>query len=213
MVEFDAVYPFHGDNFELSQSVRLLRKFTNVKNIYIVGDDPGIDGVIHVPFIQVDAKELNIWKKVLAACFRADLSKRFLFMNDDHFITKPTEDIPYYFGEFDAPMSNTQYQNAVQRTIFKLAEMGKTTRYFDIHYPFFVEKHRFLEVFKAFNDGKEYVFKTAYCNYWGIEGEFSEDKKIKFLANTEQIEKFVGDSWCFSTDMISADLKEYILQL
>jgi hypothetical protein len=99
MAEFDAVYPFHGtDTWELEQSIRLLRKFTRVRNIYIIGDSPNIPETIHVPFIQEDAKEINIWKKTLAACLIADVSEDFLFMNDDHFIMREMIEIPNYYS-------------------------------------------------------------------------------------------------------------------
>lgn len=209
--DFDALYPFHGDNWELTQSVRLLRKFSAVRNIYVVGDDPKIEGVIPVPFIQEDAKEINIWKKVLAGCFIGGLSERFLFMNDDHFITRET-DFPLVHGERPGECSQ-QYFNAMVNTSKKLAELGKNDTYFDIHYPFWVEKNKFLGAFSVFNDGAEHVFKSAYCNFWGMEGKYAEDKKIKFLGDRAAYLDFIGDSWCFSTDLLTEPLKELILHL
>lgn len=209
MEGFDALYPFHGDTWELHQSIRLLRKFTNVKNIYVVGDDPGLD-VIHVPFVQQDAKEINIWKKVLAGCF-SGISERFLFINDDHFITGPTE-FPLVYGDMPDECSQ-QYFNAMGRTMQRLVDLGKNDLYFDIHYPFFVEKSMFLECFQAFNDGKEYIFKSAYCNFHGLEGDFCDDKKIKFLGNAAEYKAFIADTWCFSTELLTEPLKNMILQM
>ena len=211
MESFDALYPFHGDNWELSQSVRLLRKFSNVRNIYVVGDDPRLPDITHIPFIQQDRKEINIWKKVLAGCFIEDMSEKFLFMNDDHFLTRGT-DFPLVHGERPSECSE-QYFNAMVNTSKKLVELGKNDTYFDIHYPFFVEKNKFLGVFSVFNDGTEYVFKSAYCNFWGMEGDFAEDKKIKFLGGIADYRAFIGDSWCFSTELLTEPLKELILQM
>lgn len=212
MAEFDAVYPFAGDPWELSQSVRLLRKHSNVRNIYVVGDDPGLD-VIHIPFIQMDVKEVNIWKKTLAACYIDGLSDRFLFMNDDHFIRQKFTDLPNYYGVYRDDDCGAQYQRAVANTWEKLMYMGLETKYYDVHYPCFFEKKKFIECFLAFNDGTEYIMKSAYFNFHKCKGVLIEDKKLKFLATTAQIEQFVGDSWCFSTNDITEDLKRYILQM
>lgn len=211
MVEFDAVYPFAGDPWELSHSVRLLRKHSKVRNIYVIGDDPGLD-VIHVPFIEMDVKETNIWKKTLAACFIPGLSERFLFINDDHFILKDFDDLPAYYGAYKDDDCGPQYQQAVARTFEKLMYMGLNTKYFDVHYPCFFEKPKFIECFKVFN-GAEHIMKSAYFNFYNCKGVEIEDKKLKFLATTDQIERFIGDSWCFSTNDISADLHNFITQL
>ena len=217
MAEFDAVYPYHGDNhFEITHSIRLLRKHgKGLRNIYIVGDNPQIENTIHIPFIQEDAKEINIWAKVLAACFHKDLSERFLFMNDDHFILQDFEDIPYYYeGEIGGHSGNMQYSNAEDRTKRVLIERKKTVKYFDIHVPMFIEAEKFITTFVQFSND-EYIMKSAYCNFNNIKGFPYTDQKFRTLVSYDEAAKAIEGRFCFSTDnqFITTGLQQLILQL
>lgn len=217
MVEFDAVYPYHGSNsFELEQSIRLLRKHGRwLRDIYIIGDNPNIEGVKVVPFIQEGAKENNIWDKVLAACFVKDLSERFLFMNDDHFIIQDFEDVPYYYeGLIGGHSLNMQYSNAEDRTAKRLSDAGKAVKYFDIHTPMFIEVEKFITTYVQFSDN-EYIMKSAYCNWNGIEGLEYTDQKFRTLLTYDEAKKAIEGRFCFSSDeqFITTGVKDLILQM
>ena len=214
MVEFDAVYPYHGVNhYEISVSIELLRKNVHgLRNIYVIGDDPGIDGVIVIPFVQTNAKEVNIWKKTLTACFTPEISEKFLFMNDDHFILKKIGAIPYYYeGELGAHGGTKQYNDAEQRTILRLLELNKPVKYFDIHCPMFIEKAKFKQVFEHFSDA-EYLMKSAYCNYWGIFGEQYTDQKFRTLVTYDEAAAAARGRWVISSSELTMTigLKKYL---
>ena len=215
MVEFDAVFPYGGkEHFEAEQAVRLLRKHAKgLRDIYFIGES--IPGVIHVPFVETDKKEINIWLKTLTASLM-DISERFLFMNDDHFIQQDFEDIPYYHCGYLANYPADEYYSVViKRTIENLEKRGLNTFNFDIHTPFFVEKSKFLEVFNEFDPRLEITMKSCYCNYLGIEGQYEPDMKIKSLMERWEFEPSLRDKFCFSTheNCITRDLRDYILQL
>lgn len=215
MEEFDAVYPFGGgDTWELSQSIRLLRKYARgLRDIYVIGEDTGLD-VIHIPYIEEDAKEINIWKKTAAACFVPDISDRFLFMNDDHFLIAEIDSFlnEMYGGRVDEIQGAGQYELAVNRTVYELVNRGLDIKNFDIHCPIFFEKDKFLQVFDEFGVDNELLMKSCYCNYHRIEGGEMDDLKFRWMANREDIEERTSGRWVFSTHeaFITHDLKEFI---
>ena len=216
MGDVDAIYPFgKGDTWEAEQSVRLLRKhFKNLRNIYFIGET--IPGVIHIPYVETDKKEINIWSKVLAATFIEGLSDRFLFMNDDHFIQSDFTDIPnYHCGEIKEYPADDYYKTVTNRTIEVLKQKGLKTLNFDCHTPIFFEKEKFQEVFLEFNPKLEITMKSCYANYWGLEGVYEPDLKVKSLMERWEIDQILPGKFCFSTheNCITRDLRDYILQL
>lgn len=215
MVEFDAVYPFNGGNtWELEQSIRLLKKNAKgLRNIYTIGVDSGLD-LIHIPYIEEDAKEINIWKKTCAACFIPEISDIFLFINDDHFIIQEIDCFLNYMygGDISEIQSGGQYADAVNRTLTELKRRRLDTKNFDIHCPMFIEKKLFLNVFNEFGVDNELLLKSCYCNYYLIEGAEMQDLKFRWLANKKEIENECEGRWVLSTheDLISYDLREFI---
>lgn len=205
MVEFDAVYPYvGGNNYELRCSIALLKRHARgLRGIYIIGDDPEIEGVTVIPYIQTDVKETNIWKKTLTACFEPAISDRFLFINDDHFILEPFEDLPYYYeGEIGGHIGSKQYEQAEDRTAVRLSALGYDTRYYDIHCPMFIEKAKFIEVYRCFSDA-EYIMKSAYCNFHRVEGVEMADQKCRTLYNYDEIRAEIAGRWVFSTSELT----------
>lgn len=215
MEEFDAVYPFNGgDTWELEQSIRLIRKnVKGLRHIYTIGIDSGLD-VIHIPYIEEDAKEINIWKKTCAACFIPDISDTFLFINDDHFVIQEIDMFLNYMygGRIDEIVSGGQYQNAVNRTLYELKKRCLDIKNFDIHCPMFIEKSKFMEVFNEFGVDNELLMKSCYCNYHKIEGGEMPDLKFRWLATKNEIEKECEGRWVLSTHehLISYDLRVFI---
>lgn len=216
MEGFDAVYPFGGgDTWELTQSIRLLRKYARgLRDVYIIGEATGLDA-IHIPYIEENEKEINIWKKTCAACFVPEISDTFLFMNDDHFVVKELDIFLnyYYEGSITDIPAEGQYRSAVDRTVTELTTRGLDTKNFDIHCPMFIEKARFIDVFYVFGVDNELLMKSCYCNYHKIEGAEMQDLKFRWLANRENIEKNVQNRWVFSTHelLFTQDLREFIL--
>ena len=216
MVKFDAVYPFHGDNtFELIHSIGRLRKYAiGLRDIYIIGDDPGIEGVKVIPYIQEDAKEVNIWKKTLAATFIPELSGRFLFMNDDHFLMDYIDsDLPnYYSGQISDIEGSEQYAAAMDRTVIELEKRGFETFNFDIHCPIFFNKHLFQKVFMRFFNGEEILMKSCYANSLNLSKIAMEDLKFRHFMNKQEVERFTAGRWVFSTweEVLTHDLKDFI---
>jgi hypothetical protein len=222
---FDAVLPYHGtDNFEITHAVRLLNKYSNVRNIHIVGENPNIDGVIVHDYVQLHTKELNIWNKVFAACFIDGLSDDFLFINDDHFITQSIDtSLPnYYEGtlhDIAANYPNVGYGAAINDTIALLESIGRERKNFDIHCPIFFNKVKFKELFLHLFSGKmldkDILLKSTYCNYYGVKGRKMADLKFRHLCTTDEFAEKIVDRWVFSTQngAISRDLKEFILKL
>lgn len=186
---------------ELMHSLRSICKFTNHRNVYIVGHKPNfVEGVIHLPVKDVIRKEYSIMNKILEVCKEEDLSDDFLFMNDDHFFIKEVdiENYPYYHQ--DALNVEIQkrlrgpYRTEIERTYEYLKDKVKSPKYYDIHTPIIYNKYDFPTIIKKTPlDRYDMVIKSLYANMKGVVGTYRKD--IKLLGS--EYEKIKGVD-CFS---------------
>jgi hypothetical protein len=183
----DIVYPLNKasrwqDN-ELRYSLRSVEKYlSNYGRVFVVGDLPGwCTNVIHIPATDRKYPARSIMEKVWLACQDDRLSENFLFMNDDHFLTKrfDAETFPYFFKGplFNAVRNKTNYAETVKNT---LSILGHDAKDFDTHTPILYNKHTFPEVMKQYDweVPHGYCIKSIYCAYMGIAGVLADDGKF-----------------------------------
>lgn len=196
MAEFDVVIPYRttAQDFELKICVKLLRKHLPIRNIYLIGDAADVDS-IHVPFVEMWTKDLNIIEKVYAACFIDDLSERFLFVNDDHFVIGENA-IPEYYDGNITWTRDYGYDATKKRTAELLDSLGRDKKHFDIHCPIFFEKEKFKAMYDDLQPKQDLLMKSLYCNYYGIKGKFMKDLKFRYMTNDFD----VSGRWVFSTN-------------
>ena len=186
----DAVYILgsgsKADNLELFISIALLKKHcVDLKNIYVVGDDPGFKGdYIHLPAEDHFTDEWkNVLSKIKKAIAELPLTEKFLLMNDDFFANAPFEgdSLPYYAVNGEANDINGKYN-------------------FGIHAPYVIERELFksmpLDVFAPKNTS----IRSFYGNYFKCEPEFVKDTIMIAGAGVPSYdEQIAGKPW-FSTD-------------
>lgn len=195
---------------ELRFCLRSIEKFlSGYDNIFIIGQKPEwLTGVIHIPHTDLQQsrfRDYNIYLKVIAGCHDERLSDDFLFMSDDHFITKKfhADALPYYYcGQlvdylYDNPRK-MPYVNVLLNTYKYLNGLNKPTLNFNLHCPIIYNKEKFSTVFPQPWPEYGFALKSIYCNILNIEGKYYEDLKIKEDATLQDVEKLIADRYFFS---------------
>jgi hypothetical protein len=201
----DVIYPLVGTSEEIKYSIRSLVKHTSFDKIFIIGDKPEFfeytDKLVHIPFVQTQLKEVNIWEKVLCAAKDPRVSEEFFFMNDDYFFLEDfkMEEFPHYhkgnlkdLAYINYPIqSQTGYKKSVVTTYKLLKKLKLSTWHFDIHTPNRYEKSKFISAYEFF---KPYIYQaghmiisTCYGNYNQLEPTYRQDIKITPNQVTEFI--------------------------
>lgn len=211
----DIFYPLGGGSFwnnnELRYSLRSVEKhLKNYGNVYIIGRKPDwIQNVIHIPHEDATPfKEKNIFVKILMACeMFTEMSERFLFMNDDHFLLENSnaELFPYYYK---CPLETTlqrvtagKYHRALLATYNELVFNDKPTLNFDGHIPIIYEKSRVRELrtmypWDRYDTG--FVMKSLYANTFNCEPVPEYDCKLNTEMLPYQILDYIAGKKCFS---------------
>lgn len=200
------------NNIEIGYSLKTIEKhLTGYRNIYIVGEHPGFDGnFIHVPCKDEGrCKEDNIRKKIMVACDHPDITKNFLFANDDYIYLKDinVNDIPYYY-DYDLKTAYNRkrkighYKSAIENTIQALDANGKSKKHFDVHVPIIYNKIVFEKVMSDYDWRRSvsgFIIKSLYCNTVGIEGDQLNDMMIGFHVLTkEALHSMIEDRFVFA---------------
>lgn len=184
----------------MKYAIRSLFKYSliEINRIILVGEQPKFlnydsDKLVSLRYKETQAKEVNIWEKVLEACKLEDLTEEFLFTNDDYFLLKPVDlsSLPHYHkgdwlsfpwaGKKDYQISGS-YNRKANRTFKLLKRLGLTTWHFDIHVPNVYNKKWFkaaYDYFKPFlyqNDGL--IISSCYGNYNKLEPTYMPDVKL-----------------------------------
>jgi hypothetical protein len=185
------VIPFcysRSGTLELRYCLQSIRKHLhNYGEIFIIGDDPNLDGVTHIPAKDEPAysnKERNIFNKMLLACADERVSDDFLYMNDDHFLLSSCEasEFPYYYST-DWESGQGLYMNTVSNTKARFQQCLN----WDIHAPMLFNKKKFEWLkYLPWNTKFGFCMKTAYCESHGIKGQHMRDLKISEPTLTAQ---------------------------
>lgn len=164
-------------NNEIRFSLRALEKnLRDYQHIYVVGIKPDwLKNVRHIPHVDelIHNADGNIARKVLRVCQEEDLTEKFLFINDDHFINKPVRaaDIPpYHKGDLtrypEQFFQQSFWRGRLWRTKNVLLSRGFTTLHYDCHTPLVINKKLFPQALSQFdyevNIG--YTMKSMYAN-------------------------------------------------
>lgn len=193
----DIVIPLNNrstqHNLELRYCLRSIEQhLTGVGNVFIIGHYPEwvSDNVINIPANEDPRnrfRDRNIMNKMLMACKDERVSDDFLMVHDDHFLLADYEAgaFPYYHCGHMVPGIG-QYGLTKANTISLLCHDGEAINNYDCHCPIVFNKQLFKRV--AQNDWSKwygYCLKTLYCVMNGIEGEYSDDSKLRmqFLYN------------------------------
>lgn len=218
-----------NNNIELIYAIRsLVLNLNTIGDIFVIGNKiyslKGLKCIRCNDEKGSQFKERNIYSKIIKAIEHPEVTDNFIFVNDDHFLTKAFDpfNLPFYHkGTLTETIDKNpgDYRKSLNHTRKFLLSQGKSTLDFDTHFPIVYNKRKFLDIFthKCINWDQPfgYVIKSLYCNMSGIEGEFGGDCKIHHKMTYNDIKDKISDRSFFSTsdgcmneDMIKV-LKEF----
>lgn len=171
-----------GDNEELRYSLRSIADNLAYNNVWLVGGKPDWYRGYHIAVKQTGTKYAN-GRKNLRAVVDADLiSNEFVLMNDDFYVMKPTEVVPYFHGGdimdkirvFEGFAANSKYLQMLWDTVHILARNGSpTTLDYALHTPMRMRRDKLGPLLEY-----EASIRTLYGNLNRVGGEYLDDVKI-----------------------------------
>lgn len=205
------------DNLELRLSLRSLEKNAkNLESIFIIGEKPHwIKNVVHIPVKDNLTSEKNVFNKILVAC-ESDISKEFLFMNDDFYMMKPFDikEYPYFInGELRYIENPSRYQMINNKTMVELQKMGiERVMDFGSHCPIRYKKEKFLSLKKYYDESKEKICGYSHRNLYGnlFVNEYIQAIDCKLWGSDEMRETEQG---CISTKDECDDIIDKLFEI
>jgi hypothetical protein len=216
----NAVYPLGNgskwDNNELRYSVKSLSLFTNIDKVFVIGQL--FDGELALPFENIPYREtqnpaVNIWEKLVEACVTPQISDPFLFINDDHYFTRPVDidSYPNYYAYMidDYPYMHQWVKgtnlNMLDNPYYKLVKRTRdilgNVKFFNVHCPCIIHKEKFLRTFEQYRSeiytDIGLLIKTTYLQ--NEPGEVMTDYKIRFRESFDSVIDKIRDRHIFSS--------------
>lgn len=189
-MKYDVVYivrQWVNNNMELLFS---LRSLANIEHwdIYIIWHLPKwAKNVIHIPCRDnFKYKTQNVLNKIKIACWLCD---DFILMNDDFYITKPTQ-IKYYHKWTIEEHLETRQTHLKQKPLTKIIERDfeLDDLDFELHCPFLVNSKKALKLFEKY-DMKMHLFRSLYWKEYVKKSELVKDYKINNFKDLELVKK------------------------
>lgn len=167
---------------ELKWSVRSLKNIDH-RNVYVIGDDPKLDNVIHLPHHPeswVKTRYTDVASKLSLVTDTKEISEDFVLMMDDVFILKPIKLKNYYRGTLEDHLKKRRYNDSYKRMLTSthryLIMNGLTTIDFACHTPFIMNKSKarilLEEILPDLKQGREMSIRTLYGNRFKIEADY-----------------------------------------
>lgn len=190
-------------NSELSLSIASARKhFTDLGDIYVIGDHPGFEGVTWIDFpsaVAQTSKDVNLLNKMIYISQEEGLSDKFVMCSDDHFFLKDTctDDLFPYYEALDEevklkPFNKCNTWNKRMRYTTKTLEAsGYPGHNFDSHIPHLVEKELVRECLRVpFNLGGSGYGMCVFSVYFNVNPPKRLNKvysKVRFDGRRSQL--------------------------
>ena len=212
-------------NNELMYCLRGIERYLrNYRNVIIIGKKPEwlTRDIISYDHPDKFNHERNIYEKIKFACGLRDVSDRFLFMNDDHFLTAPVdaENYPYYWRHtLDEKIASRTRPDGYRISLVNTRDIlpVDTRKYFDIHCPIIYDKAMFLRTMADVNWEKPmgYVIKSLYCNKVGVPAVEMRDLKMKGGTTYDWMKKSIDGRHVFSISdsVICPDFERFMREL
>jgi hypothetical protein len=206
----DIVYPLGTgsvwENNELRYSLRsVAENLSGVRNIYIVGERPDwLQNVFSLPYPDIcGVPWRNSFAKILHACTQPDLTEKFLYMNDDFYISKPAEIASWPAlsrGNLPAGMRTSRVMslNRKESTTALLVSQKLTTNDFDIHAPMILEKQKILDLPINPQMPGAFHWRSYYGNYWRVKPIHHDEILVGPRRDLEELRQLLSDKEFFT---------------
>ena len=184
----DVVYILRNDieGEELRYSLRSLKNLPHDKVWFFGGEPEGLKPDKQVSFEQ---HGISTWEKVCwtieQVCKNPEVSDDFYLFNDDFFVMKPVEELPYFYDgtllrriqdiKKKTVCIGSLYCTELEKARELLISEHKKTYNYAVHVPMVINKEKALEVL-----GFRWItmFRSIYGNYWNVKGQQLKDVKI-----------------------------------
>ncbi|HOM27128.1 MAG TPA: hypothetical protein PKV21_06445 [bacterium] len=203
-----------NDNIELRYSLRSAEKNLKFDNVFLIGYKP--DFIKNVNFIKYNDiknnKYNNVYEKMKIILETKEISDNFILSNDDFFILKEYNEIPYYYkGTLEYYYMNYQYKESYyyKEGIKKLYEEFKNGLFFGVHFPIVYNKEKLKFIIDKYKSNT--MLRSYYCNYFikEINPVFTDDFKI---LDVKEIEKYNNCPFISTTNLVASttEFKSFI---
>ena len=199
-----------SNEFELSNSIKLLRKNYPDCKIALVGDVTKCNVDQYIPYIQKgDNRATRVTGAILHA---ATLLDSFVLMYDDIFLNNGFDfSNAYHRGQLKPDNKVGNYNKNIVNSLKFLEYHNKPTYNFECHQPYLFDSNKLISLFKLINTEHHHLIKSIYCNYYGYEDGFKPNLKTN---NIREAKKYYQNHRCFSsTDDITTDMQKFIVSL
>jgi hypothetical protein len=181
--DMDLVYICrNGENEELRYSIRSAVKNLPHDKIWVVGGKPDWYIGNHIGVDQIQDKYNNARENLKAVTKSQEISESFILMNDDFYIVKKVNSIPYMHAKTlddkiqnrDDQFSGNSYMRILKRTLLILRKKitGPILDY-ELHVPMVMEKEKLSSILKF--DG---LWRSLYGNTFKVGGIEIADVKV-----------------------------------
>lgn len=187
MNDLDVVYAYKRvPSEEILWSIKSLKNLPH-RNIYVIGDDPGVEGIIVLPTNAYSwgnfSKYHNQIAKYLTACEHHEISSQFIAMNDDFFVMNEWSPVNYNRGTLRNHIAGRRtkdsYTKSLISTTLLLNQMGLEDLDYELHTPFVFDKSMLKKLIESltFNRRESYQIRSLYGNAYSTTTELAKDVK------------------------------------
>ena len=191
----DIVYcvgsPANWGHNELRYSLRSAEKYLKFDNVFIVGHKPSFlnDRLIHIPIADDQGhKYLNVTKKVKFILDCEDILEDFIYMNDDFFLMRPYDAIPYLWnGKIkDWVEHYPAFRGKYYKNICALHEDFPNGKFFELHFPIVFNKQKAKAVIEKYKLEITLMLRSYYGNEYAKElSPIAESIDYKVSSNSK----------------------------
>lgn len=175
----DAMYPSGPGarwEHELRYSLRSLAQYAQVDRVFIVGHRFWWmnDNVVHIPHGEAGgAANRSTYRKLRYVVERTDISRRFIYMNDDFYLLRPFEDRVHF--RQPRPLPNDVFGIAMRNAQEHLGD--KAPMDYELHLPVVLDKTIARWVCGMIKK-ENTAFRTAYFNSFFHHATERQDVKL-----------------------------------
>lgn len=168
---------------ELTISIQSIRKhFQGKYKIFVIGDAPGVTGVIHIPVTQIKGrgcKPKDAINKLKVICDCKQINTDFIYCYDDQILLRPitenwfnkiianehVKDYTQHWNGAKGVIPDQGWRSLFLNTFAMLTKRGLPLYNFETHLPRKLNKQMVLNVIEAYGDKLEsMLFNSVYYN-------------------------------------------------
>jgi hypothetical protein len=199
---------------ELRFSIRSAEKYLKFNRLFIYGYKPTfINSKTNVIFMEDDKghKYKNVAYKVKTLLKDENLSENIIYMNDDFFLLKEYEKIPYLWNKKIKEWVDKypEYKGKYYNNICKLYESFPEGKFFETHFPIIYNRKKAVDVIEKYNLDITLMLRSYYSNEYEKKLDNIEESKDYKIKNVSELNEFVKNGTFISCSNMIATSSEF----